>query len=70
MQHWLARQNKGRPVALPIVCGLMMCWAGVEAATNVGPHAINPAPLAATLFFFALGIYVLAIGIAQIREGR
>jgi hypothetical protein len=51
-----------------IICGLGMLLAGLASIANHGPHAINPAPLGASLFFFAFGIYLLAIGIAQIRE--
>lgn len=70
MQRWLARQNKGRPPVIAIIVGLLMLLAGLDSITNHGPHAINPAPLAASLFFFAFGIYVLAIGIAARRERR
>jgi hypothetical protein len=45
-----------------------MLMAGLSSVANRGPHAINPAPLAASIFFFALGIFALAIGIAQVRE--
>jgi hypothetical protein len=70
VQRWLARQNKGRPPAVAIICGLLMLLAGLDSITNHGPHAINPAPLAASLFFFAVGIFVLAIGVAGERERR
>jgi hypothetical protein len=70
VQRWLARQNKGRPSVVPLIAGLAMLWAGLASIANHGPHAINPAPLAASLFFFAFGIFALAIGIAQIREER
>jgi hypothetical protein len=52
------------------MCGVLMMCAGVGTATNHGRHAINPAPVAATVGFFVFGIFLLAIGIAQIREQR
>ena len=55
---------------IPILFGLGLIWAGYEALTNRGPHAINPAPLAAIPLFIAAGIFALSVGIAQLRERR
>jgi hypothetical protein len=70
VQRWLARQNKGRPPVVAIIGGVLLLLAGLDSITNRGPHAINPAPLAASLGFLAFGVYILAIGIAQVREQR
>jgi uncharacterized membrane protein HdeD (DUF308 family) len=67
VQRWLARQNKGRPAVVAIIGGLLLISAGLYAITYVGQ---NPAPAPAIAIFIAMGIYVLAIGIAQIREER
>jgi len=68
MQRWLARRGNGKSPVLLIVFGVGMSLAGIGAATDRGPHAINPAPLAAIPAFFGVGIWCLAVGIAQVRE--
>ncbi len=70
MQRWLARQSKGQPPVVLIVIGIGLILAGIGCITNRGPHAINPAPLAAIPFFFCAGIWLLAVGIAKARERR
>lgn len=52
---------------MAIIGGLLLISAGLYAITYVGQ---NPAPAPAIAIFIAMGIYVLAIGIAQIREER
>jgi hypothetical protein len=55
---------------IAITGGLGLLAAGVASIANHGSRAINPAPLGASVFFFAFGISLLAVGIAQVREQR
>jgi len=68
MQRWVPRKGKEPPPWVLIVYGLGMTAAGIHMINNRGPHAINPAPLAAIPFFFAVGIWCLAIRIARVRK--
>jgi hypothetical protein len=70
VQRWLARKGKEHPPALWIVIGVGMTLAGIGSITNRGPHAINPAPLAAIPLFLGVGIWCLVVGIAALRERR